>query len=442
MQQPDQTDKLTSTTEEVEDHSIVEHGASQVSMSGASTSLHSLRFDGFGVGIIVIIAAIFTAAARLNQQPASSLVPVTVLSATGCGLLITGLRKLRAFNGVGLLEAALSGALLALFQFVAALSFPGVVQELSADSGSRPGFFTTWALVAVFTTLFSLVGATLGHLVFAPLRPLRPLRPLPARAAKVPTGASETNESDEGENESASEPAEDLLEQSDIESENRESEELSSTDDVDDDAEAATENPPTRSGMSYIISILLLGLAPFVAGYIFAAAFDFALNLNQYDPGPFPTLRLLSALLPWQVPLAVNSPILNLTLVWRIPLAIGNPTAFDIQAIEPFVLNAAGLACALLGTFWLERPAARISWRSLLLLEALLGLVLVLPANLWIAFGLHGLLQIQSIAVLLRTLQLLNPFTFILNLITAPLVCIIIGTVIVRTRRNSTKYSR
>jgi hypothetical protein len=88
----------------------------------------------------------------------------------------------------------------------------------------------------------------------------------------------------------------------------------------------------------------------------------------------------------------------------------------------------------------MEQRTDRLARRILLLLEALLGLALVLPADLWIGFGLHGLLQTPNIAVLLRTLQLLNPLTFTLNLITAPLVCMIVGAAIISARRTSTNY--
>src|SRR5579863_1869916 len=446
MQQPDHSDRVTSTTGEVEDTTPVEQIPTPSTNPGApavqQATRVTVRFDWFAVGVIVIIAAIFAAATHLYQQPASSLVPAAVLSATGCGLLITGLRKLRTFKGVGLLEAALGGLLLALFQFIAALSFPGVTQALGVDQVSGPGFFTTWGLVAALAMLFSVIGATLGHLAFAPLRPL------PARAGNIPAQPGAASASDE--DEMVNEQAEDVLAQPNMESESVERGELTPADVEEQeeltsaDREKAVGYPPARTSLSYLISILLLGLAPFIVGYVFAAAFDVALGLNRYDPGPFPTLRLLSTLLPWQVPFSINLQSLNLSLVWRIPLFFGNPSIFDVQAIEPFVLNAAGLVCALMATFGAETRAAqvpsRLSWRTLLLLEALLGLALVLPADLWIAFGLHGLLQITGIAVLLRTLQLLNPLTFTLNLITAPLVCMIVGAAIFRMRRNNTNY--
>lgn len=436
--QQDSTNRATSTREETEGigvdeptQTISDLPASAVaSISSITPAIQPVgRFDWPAVGVVVIIGAIFAALAHFSAQPYTSLVPAAVLSATGCGLLITGLRKLRTFRGTGIFEAALSGLLLAVFQFVSALSFPGVMRGLSIDAASQAGFFTTWGLVAIFATLFSVIGAVLGHLIFAPLRPL------PARARKndVPTPRADTID----EEESVPEQDEDIPALSGEENDQEESEEppqLEDTETMPDEAQ------PARSRMSYIISIVLLGVAPFLAGYVFAAAFDVALAFNRYDPGPFPTLRLLSALLPWQVPLPVDLQSLNLILTWRIPFLPGNPAAFDIQAIEPFLLNAGGLACALLAVFRLEKPvgqaALRVARRNALLMEALLGLVLVLPANLWIAYGLHGLLQLPSIAVLLRTLQLLNPLTFTLNLITAPLVCMIAGAAIFGRQRK------
>jgi len=429
LQQQDQSDGATSTSEEAGDSVLIEPIPTPPVNSAAPPVQRAGRFDWPAVGVVVIIAAIFAATAHLTAQPSASLVPAAVLSATGCGLLITGLRKQRTFKGVGLLEAALSGLLLALFQFISALSFPGVLQGLSNDQTSQAGFFTTWGLVAVFTTLFSVIGAALGHLIFAPLRPL------PARTSKTVTQSGVASTSDE--EESAPEQVEDLPELSARKDEQEESEEPAA---VHVAQEASGETLPARSGTSYIISIVLLGFAPFLVGYVFAAAFDVALNLNRFDPGPFPTLRLLSALLPWQVPLSIDLHSLNLILAWRIPFLPGNPTLFDMQAIEPFILNAAGLACTLLALFKMEQRTDRLAWRILLLLEALLGLALVLPADLWIGFGLHGLLQTPNIAVLLRTLQLLNPLTFTLNLITAPLVCMIVGAAIIGARRTSTNY--
>ncbi len=434
--QQDSSDGATSTSEEKKDLRLEEPDPALSDLPATTTipaNQRTVRFDWPTVGVVVIIAAIFAALAHLNAQPAASLVPAAVLSATGCGLLITGLRKFRTFKGAGLFEAALGGLLLALFQFISALSFPGVTGGLTSDLASRPGFFTTWVLVAVFATLFSTIGAALGHLAFAPLRPL------PVRASKK-RSINVSDEEEEGEFEQADDSSE-----LSVEVDKQDGGDEVAPTEVAEPAEAEVQ--PARSTVSYIISIALLGLAPFLAGYVFAAAFDVAINLNRYDPGPFPTLRLLSALLPWQVPLpSIDLQSLNLTLAWRIPFLPGNPAMFDMQAIEPFMLNAAGLACTLLALFRLEQrqgqTALKSARRNVLLLEALLGLMLALPADLWITFGLHGLLQLPSIAVLLRTLQLLNPLTFTLNLVTAPLLCMVVGIAIVGIRRNSINFSQ
>ena len=437
--QQESNDGMTATGEEKEDIRNDEPALTVADFPGgtsASTGPTAQamgrvgRFDWPAVGVVVILGAIFAALAHISAQPYTSLVPAAVLSATGCGLLITGTRKLRTFKGVGIGEAALSGLLLALFQFVSALSFPGVTRGLSTDPTSQAGFFTTWALVALFAALFSVIGAALGHLIFAPPRPLPPGARGKGRQAMRDKRAIEE--------ENAFEDDEELPEDSDEADERDEGVEPAPRETVETGAEEAE---PAHSRLSNSIAIVLLGLAPFLAGYVFAAAFDIALNFNRYDPGPFPTLRLLGALLPWQVPLPVDLQSLNLILAWRIPFLPGNPGAFDIQAFEPLVLNGAGVACALLAVFRLEQSRGqvvlRLARRNALLMEALLGVILVLPANLWIAFGLHGLLQLPAIAVPLRTLQLLNPLTFTLNLITAPLVCVIAGLAIFGIRRAS-----
>ena len=444
--QQEQTDGVRTTGEEMDDIKDDEPGLRITELpagTSASTRAGSTapamrpvgRFDWPAVGLVVILGAIFAALAHVSAQPYTSLVPAAVLSATGCGLLITGARKLRTFKGVGIGEAALSGLLLALFQFVSALSFPGVTRGLSIDPTSQAGFFTTWALVAIFATLFSIIGATLGHLIFAPARPLPPGASSKARAAMRVNRAIEE--------ENVFEEDEDLPEGSHEADEQEESEEP----DASEVGETrAGEVQAAHSGLSNSIAIVLLGLAPFLAGYVFAAAFDVALNLNHYDPGPFPTLRLLSALLPLQAPLPVDLSSLNPILAWRIPFLPGNPGAFDMQALEPLLLNGVGVACALLAVFRLEKSRGQAilksARRNALLMEALLGLILVLPADLWIAFGLHGLLQLPAIAVPLRTLQLLNPLTFTLNLLTAPLICVIAGLAIFGIRRTSINSHR
>ena len=73
-----------------------------------------------------------------------------------------------------------------------------------------------------------------------------------------------------------------------------------------------------------------------------------------------------------------------------------------------------------------SRPVL-LSWPVYLLLESVLGILLVLPADLWIVRGLQGLLQVQIFAFPIRTLYILDQSTFILNLVTGPLVCVGIG---------------
>src|SRR5258708_19564146 len=75
-------------------------------------------FDWLALGVVILIAAFFAFTARLNAQPATSFVPVAVLSATGCGLLVTALRKLRTPQRAHLFAAALCALFLAFFQFL------------------------------------------------------------------------------------------------------------------------------------------------------------------------------------------------------------------------------------------------------------------------------------------------------------------------------------
>src|SRR5438067_11107914 len=108
MQRPDQTEITTQ----------------QASQSIPSAPLSRLEasergFDWAALGVVLPIAALFAIVARFNSQPATSFVPVVVLSASGCGLLVTALRKLRTVRRPGLLEAGLGGLFLALFQFLA-----------------------------------------------------------------------------------------------------------------------------------------------------------------------------------------------------------------------------------------------------------------------------------------------------------------------------------
>ncbi len=372
MNRPDQPESTTQS-----DNRVDEAPSTQTISKPASFST-AHRFDWLALGVVILIAAFFASTARLHAQPATSFVPVAVLSATGCGLLVTALRKLRTPQGVGLFAAALGGFFVALFQFLVALTYPGVFDTLSAGGPLSGAFLSTWGLVTGFAILFSAAGAVLGHLAFAPLRPLPPARPSPKAML--------------------------------------------------------------------FVTILLLGLAPTVVAYVFSAAFDFMLGLNQIIPGPYPTLRLLSTLLPWQIPLPINvsaniGNIIIFSLLWRIPLFLGNPTPFDLQALEAFAFNGAALALLLLAMHRHNSGTTRPGWPVYLLLEAALGLVLILPADLWVFQGLKGLLQLPAIIVPIRTLSVLDPLTFSLNLITGPLVCIAIGGVLRMLLNKRTRMS-
>ena len=391
MNSPDQPETTTESFEGVHDVPLPKsHIDSRTrAISSASQSQES-NFDWIALGIVVLIAAFFAITARFHAQPATSFVPVAVLSATGCGLLVTAIRKLHTSKGVGLLEAALGGFFMALLQFTVALTYPGVFDSMSFGQTLRADFLITWTLIAVFSIIFSLAGATLGHLSFAPLRPL-------------PASSSSTASIEEK------------------------------------DTETPSSKQSQRSIISYCLTILLLGLAPTVAAYIFSAAYDFTLSFNQFVPGPYPTLRILSALLPWQIPIPIdlNNGIENIiifSLLWRIPLFLGNPSLFDLQALEPYIFNGAAFALLLLTMYQQNaRRANQFSypgWVAYLSMEAALGLILVLPANLWVLRGLEGLIQFHDIVIPIRTISILNPLTFSLNLITGPLVCVGLGIVL------------
>src|SRR5579885_882393 len=213
-------------------------GQDQANVAGQAAETRN-RIDWMAIMVVAIIAAFFAIVSRFTLQPPNSLTPIAVLSATGCGLLVTAMRKLRTPHGPGLLEAAIAGFFLALFPFLAAITAPGILSALSSSVDDMHGFLTTWVLILVFSLLFSIIGATLGHLAFAPLRPL------PVKAQKgAPVTKTET-EGEEGEDEMA--PAEE------------------SNEEVAPEAVAPAEAP--RSLFSYIVAVLLLGLMPTIGGY-------------------------------------------------------------------------------------------------------------------------------------------------------------------------------
>src|SRR3989440_3019927 len=444
------TDSIEKSADEVE---TVQ--PTKLTVSRASTA-RGREVDWLAIGVVLLIAGLFALAARLNSQPATSLAPAAVLSATGCGLLVTALRKLHTSSRPGLFEAALGGLFLALFQFIAAITYPNVVYALGLAYDERLGFFTTWALIAVFSIIFSMVGATLGHLAFAPLRPLpaatktHTRQPLPAKAS--PEARESTAAAKEDEQASrAGDVTEDAGEESTNESNHSEIEEQ----DIQPTPDPELVHPVSaqRSLISYLISVLLLGLAPTLVGYVFSAAFDYMQQANLFFPGPYPTLRLLSTMLPWQIPIPFSisssdpgSLTFLLWQVWRIPLFLGNPGMFDLQALEPYVFNGAALALLLLTmrdqntrgnpTSDTSSRFVSLGWPTYLLLEIVLGILLVLPADLWIVRGLQGLLQDQIFAVQIRTLYILDQLTFMLNLVTGPLVCVGIGILLRLLRRK------
>lgn len=387
---PDQSESATQATNQAGQIESERTAAVQPASSTSPVSGYSKTgsFDVTALDVVILLAAFFAIAARLSAQPSNSLTPAAVLSATGCGLLITALRKRHTFQRPGLLEAALGGLILAFFQFIAAITYPDVITTLGQDGGQRLGFIATWGLIAVFSIVFAIAGAALGHLAFAPLRPL------PARQGTLPSSA------------------------------------------------------PERSFVNYLIAVLLLGLAPTLVGFIFSAGFDYMLSFYQLTPGPFPTLRLLSTLLPWQVPIHIDLSGSNqgsiVLLLWRIPIFVGNPGLFDIQALEPLVFSGAAVSLLLLTTHGRQsdplEQVRSLNWETYLALVTALGLFLVLPADLWLLGGLHGLLQVPRLDIIvpISTLHILDPLTFTLNLITGPLVCLAIGALLRQWYRRRT----
>lgn len=407
MESPD-TPETTFTSFEDKDKTL-STATHLVTRTTSKTYRQDSNFDWTVVGIVIVIAAFFAITARFHAQPATSFVPTVVISATGCGLLVTALRKLRTSQGIGLREAALGGFFMALLQFAVAFTYPGVIDSIRSSQLTGNDFLITWILILCFSIIFSLAGATLGHLSFAPLRPVQ---------AKSHRDTTEKENTESSREEASSEG---------ISNHGTQAKES-----VKDSASLQT----SQSSFSLAFTILLLGLAPTVAAYIFSAAFDFILSFNQFVPGPYPTLRILSALLPWQipVPIVLNGVIQNIiifSLLWRIPLFLGNPSLFDLQSLEAYIFNGAALALLLL-TMNQQRVrrgehVVYPGWVAFLGMEAALGLILVLPANLWVLRGIEGLLQFHGMVIPVRTISILTPPTFALNLITGPLICVSLG---------------
>jgi hypothetical protein len=394
------------------------------------------RFDWLAMSLVLLIAAFFALTARFNSQPAPSFVPAAALSATGCGLLVTAIRKIRTSTRAGLLEAALGGFFLALFQFAVALTYPDVFATITTERVAGNAFLLTWVLVALFTIVLSTAGAALGHLAFAPLRPL------PERARKNAEELADEEETEEGSNmqpeTTVSETTADSVDATVGEA--RPTVEMTHEETAEStEEEALPDTQPRRSLVNYAINSVLFGLLPIMAGYVFAAIYDFimgAIHADQIALGLYPTLSLLGGLLPWRLsaPIALtgaNGSFIVFTLLWRIPDSfLGNPNTFDVQTLEPLLLNAAALALLLITMYGREESKSKpeaVPWRIFFFLEALLGLILILPPNLWLLQGLEGVLQIQSFATTLPTVYFLNPVMFTLNLLTAPLFCLLVG---------------
>src|SRR5215469_16431706 len=113
---PDQPEITTTSQHHIDTISPREAPIDIPVQSAASSAPGRQRgFDWPLMAVIVLVAVFFAITARLHAQPATSLLPIAVLSATGCGLLVTASRKLRARPGLGALEAGLGGFFVAIF---------------------------------------------------------------------------------------------------------------------------------------------------------------------------------------------------------------------------------------------------------------------------------------------------------------------------------------
>lgn len=411
-------------------------------------------FDWPALFVALGIAAFFAVIARLNSQPAPSFVPIAVLSASGCGLLVTALHKVRKRAGIGLREAGLAAFGMALFQFAITFTYPDLVPIIQANPALGRAFLLTWGLIAVFAIVLSLLGALIGHLVFAPLRPA------PAKKAKQSVGEEEDEEDEEEIESEESEQATQVSAEAEVgdkqatqisaeaevgdeqANQDEQDEQEGDEEDVEESeslvAASATSVPTGRLLTNYTIAALLLGLLPMMAGYVFAAAYDLLMNALKVIPGIYPTLSLLAGLLPWRLPFNLTGANASTTFIalWRIPDSITvNPNWFDVQSLEPLLFNAAALAFLLLTMYGSDHQQGEhraAPWGIFLFLQALLGLLIVLPASIWLMRGLEGILHLGTLIAQLPTTQVINPTLFALNLATAVVFSLLIGTLMRR----------
>lgn len=442
MQQQDHITELDGQEEmphAPEEESAVAVEAESDATIDASAQLQR-GFDWPALFVALVIAAFFAVIARLNSQPAPSFVPIAVLSATGCGLLVTALRKVRKKAGIGLREAGLAAFGMTLFQFAIAFTYPDLVPIIQANPALGRAFLLTWGLIAVFAIVLSLLGALIGHLVFAPLRPA------PAKKAKQSVGEEEDEEDEEEiegkENEQATQvSAEDEVGDDQADQGAQEEQEIEEEDVEESEslvAASATSVPTGRLLTNYTIAAFLLGLLPMMAGYVFAAAYDLLMSALKVIPGIYPTLSLLAGLLPWRLPFNLTGANASTTFIalWRIPDSITvNPNWFDVQSLEPLLFNAAALAFLLLTMYGSDHQQGKhqaAPWSIFLFLQGLLGLLLVLPAAIWLMRGLEGVLQLGTLITQLPTTQVINPTLFTLNLITGAVFCLLVGALMRR----------
>lgn len=448
----DENEQAASTPEDAGGESLIDGGDKRAADTQEGTGEAYVvtqprkGFDWPALLTALAVAAFFALTARFNSQPSPSYIPAAVFSATGCGLLVMAVRKLRRRAGIGLLEAGLAGFGIALFQFAITFTYPGIYTTMTVAPEFGRAFLITWGLIGLFATVLSLAGAAIGYLAFAPLRPL------PERVTE-PENDKEEEEVEEVEAEQAATGVS-AAEQVEVDSgqESGQSEEDEQIEEAEQDEpevaslpeEAEVPAQPQRSLTSYAVTILLLGLLPMMVGYVFAATYDFvmqAIHVDQISPALYPTLSLLGGLLPWRLAAPINLSSINgsfivFTLLWRIPDSVlGNPNLFDVQTLEPLLFNAAGLALLLITMYGSnngqgKRQAA--PWGIFLLLQALLGLVLILPPDLWMLRGLEGVFQFGNQAVRLPTFHVLDPTLFLLNLLTGILFCVLVGLLVRR----------